>query len=180
MLRKINILLIIGMFITFLLHAVFGSLQIMGIGNTSLKICAWILVGFITLHVIVSTILTVKTFIAIKKSGASYFGKNKIFWVRRFSGLLIVFCMIFHIVIFIQKNSEAYRLTNFDTFVLINHILLVLTIALHVISNVKPMIISLGIKSIKEFSIDILFVLCFVLLFIIIAFIIYYIRWQAI
>lgn len=175
--RKINMITVVGMMITFLLHAIFGSFQLIGIGKNSMKIVAWILVFFIAVHTIIGIILTTSTLYSIKKSGKGYFKENKLFWLRRISGFLIIILMIFHLVIFRQKESSP-RLQEFNTFSLITQILLVISILIHVISNIKPTLISFGITSLKRFSIDILIALSIFLLFFIIAFIIYYFRWQ--
>ena len=58
-------------------------------------------------------------------------------------------------------------------------ILLVLAILVHVISNAKPMLISFGIRSLRERVFDILFVISVLLLFMAFAFVIYYLRWRA-
>lgn len=175
--RKINMITVVGMMITFLLHAIFGSFQLIGIGNNSMKIVAWILVFFIAVHTIIGIVLTISTLYSIKKSGKGYFKENKLFWLRRISGFLIIILMIFHLVIFRQKESSP-RLQEFNTFSLITQILLIISILIHVISNVKPTLISFGITNIKRFSVDILITLSIFLLFFIIAFIIYYFRWQ--
>ena len=58
-------------------------------------------------------------------------------------------------------------------------LLLAASLAVHVISNVRPMLISFGIRSLKERSGDILFVLALLLLFMTLSFIVYYIRWNS-
>ena len=63
---------------------------------------------------------------------------------------------------------------------MIAQVLFVLSIALHVLTNVRPMLISLGIRPLKRYVPDILIVLSIVLLVFIAAFIIYYLRWKAI
>ena len=56
-------------------------------------------------------------------------------------------------------------------------ILMVLSIALHVITNVRPMMISFGIKSYKDLGIDIMLILSILLMLAGAAFVVYYIRW---
>ncbi len=175
--RKVNMVITMGMTITLLLHIVFGSLELAGIGGMPVRWLAWTLVGFIVVHTIIGTILTIQTLYSMKKSHVSYFKENKLFWLRRFSGLLIIIGMVFHLIIFSSRNNEAYRLEVFTAMSLASQIFLVLAIAIHVISNVKPTLIAFGITDLKRFSVDILFVISIVLLLALVAFAIYYFRW---
>ena len=61
---------------------------------------------------------------------------------------------------------------------LATQLLLIAAIAVHVITNVKPMLISFGVLSLKKHVGDILFVLSVLLLFMAAAFIVYYLRWN--
>ena len=176
--RKLNIITVIGMLITLLLHAVFGSLQMIGIGNTSLKVAAWILVGFVTAHMIIGIILTIKTLYAQKQSGAGYFKQNTMFWAARLSGFVVILFIIAHLLIFRSGNAEAYRLAVFNGFKLATQILLVVSIAIHVITNVKPMLMSFGIKGLKPYAGDIIIIISIILALTATAFIIYFIRWS--
>lgn len=177
--RKLNMFLVIGMLITFLAHAIMGSLRLFGADANALKVVAWISVAFITAHVIVTTILTIQTLHARKMSGAGYFKENKLFWVRRISGFAIVIPLIMHLVIFRSSNADAYRLQVFTTGRMISQILLVAAIALHVLTNIRPTGIAFGIRGLKKYSTDILFVLTIILLVLMAAFVVYYLRWMA-
>ena len=177
--RKLNILLVVGMLVTFLIHAIMGSLQLMGTASDAHKTVGFVLLVLICCHVLVSGILTVKTLIARKRSGAGYFKENALFWARRISGLTIVFPLIMHLVIFKASNADAYRLQEFTTGRLISQILLVAALALHILINVRPALIVFGIKGLKAYAADILVVLSILLLLIAAAFVIYYLRWMA-
>ena len=178
--RKANIIVTICMIILLLVHMVLGSLELYGVGGIPVTWVSRALVCFVFAHALIGTILTIDTIKSIKKSGAHYFKENKLFWLRRFSGFLIIIALVFHLIIFMTRDKNAYRLQEFTTIYFISQILLVIFIAIHVISNVKPTLISFGITGIKKFSIDILFVLSIVFLIVLIAFIVYYIRWQVI
>ena len=175
--RKLNMFLVIGMLVTFLAHAIAGSLQLAGAQVNTLTGLGWVSVGLICAHIVVTTILTIDTLKSIKASGASYFKDNKLFWVRRISGFTIVIPLLMHLLIFKSSNAEAFRLTVFSTGRMISQILLVVCIALHVMTNIKPMLISLGIKSYKESFVDVLLILSCCCLLFAAAFAIYYIRW---
>ena len=178
--RKANMAAVAGMLVTFLLHGIFGSIRLLGGSADTLKIVARVCVGFVMVHVILTGIMTAQTLIAWRKSGTGYFRQNKLFWARRISGFAIIIPLIMHIVIFSPSNKDVIRLSVFTTGRLISQVLLVLSIALHVITNVKPALITLGIRNLKKFAFDILFVLSVLMLFFAIAFLIYYLRWIAV
>ena len=86
--------------------------------------------------------------------------------------------LVFHLTAFGDNSGAQYRLAWFDTAKLVTQLLLVAAIALHVLSNVRPMFISFGIRSLRERVGDILVILSAGLLFMAAAVIVYYIRWN--
>lgn len=176
--RKFNTILTAVIMVLFLIHAVLGSFQMLGVGNTVMKTLSWISAGLAGVHMLIGVKLTVDTLRAQKKSGAAYFRENLLFWARRISGFAVMVLLFFHFTAFGYYAGEAYRLRWFDTGKLITQILLVITLAVHIISNVRPMMIALGIKSLKEWIGDILFVISVLLLFAAAGFIVYYLRWN--
>lgn len=178
--RQINAVLTIIILILFLFHAVFGGLLLIGVSPNAFKMIARSCEGMIYLHILIGVILTGKSLWTMYKTGTSYFRENKMFWTRRLSGLLIMALMLIHSRTFSDPTAPVYRLQPFTTFKLVLQILFVLSLALHVISNVRPMLISFGLKALKPYEGDILFVLTVILLFFTAAFIIYFLRWQVI
>ena len=178
--RKLNMFLVIGILVTFILHGVGGALRLAGASAGTMTAAAWCCVGLITAHVIVTVILTVQTLQARRRSGAGYFRENKLFWARRISGLVILIPLIMHLTIFRTGSGAAFRLTVFTTGKLISQILLVLAIALHVLTNIKPALISFGVRDTKAFRVDLLFILSVILLLFGAAFVVYYLRWMAV
>lgn len=86
--------------------------------------------------------------------------------------------VLLHVILFMGDTSGgAYRLNLFAAPQLIVMIFFVISVAVHVLTNIKPLMIALGQKGLKEFVTDILLVISVVLIFSGIAFIIYYIRW---
>lgn len=168
--------------VLFLIHGIAGGFQLMGIipgGSNVLSVFAYILMGVITVHMVISLWLTGKSLSAMKRSGVSYGRENFLFWARRISGLAVMIFVFFHLAIFNVNSDGAYRLTEFDTLKLLTQILMVISLLIHVLTNIKPLWIGLGLKpGFKEYLKDILFVLSIVLLFMGIAFVIYYIRWN--
>ncbi len=178
--RKFNTVLTAVIMVLFLIHAILGSFQMLGTGNTVAKWLSWLSAGLVGVHMIIGVKLTADTLRAQKRSGAVYFRENLLFWSRRISGFAVMVLLMFHFTAFGYYVGEAYRLRWFDTGRLVTQILLVLTLAVHIISNVRPMMIALGIKSLKEWAGDILFVLSVILLFAAAGFIVYYLRWNAV
>ena len=179
--RKWNAVLSMGILVLFLIHAIAGAFQLSGVipgGSTIMQKLACAMVCLIFIHFAVGIKLTVDTLTAIKKSGTSYFKENKIFWVRRISGFAVMLFVIFHIIIFLGTNKGAYRLNLFEGMQLASQLFLVLSVAVHVVTNIKPLMISLGAKSYKVFLTDIILILSVLLMFTGIAFIIYYLRWN--
>jgi len=176
--RKFNAVLTAVILILFIDHAVFGGLQMLGAGATAAKAVSYLCAGLVAVHIIISTKLTIDTLRAQKKAGAAYFRENMLFWARRVSGFAVMVLLFFHFTAFGYYVDDAYRLQWFDVCKLITQILLVVTLAVHIISNAKPVLISFGIKSLKEHVGEILFVLSALLLFAAAAFIVYYLRWN--
>ncbi len=177
-LRKLNIFVAAGMLITFIVHAVSGGMRLAGARTEPATISAWLCVGFICVHIVITTILTFRTLKAQRLSGAGYFRENTAFWTRRISGFVILIPLALHLIIFMQTTDDAYRLQAFTVGRLISQVLLVAAIALHVLTNIRPLIISLGMRDHKAYRIDLLLILSVLLLLMGIAFAIYYLRWM--
>ena len=171
---------VIGMFATFLLHAVMGSVRLLGGNADSMKAVARICIVFVFVHVVLTGVMTVRTLIACKRSGTGYFRQNKLFWARRISGLAILIPLVMHLFIFTNASADNVRLGVFTTGRMISQVLLVLTIALHIITNAKPALITLGIRNLRKFTFDILFIISVLMLFFAAAFVVYYFRWMAV
>ena len=178
--RKWNTLLSICIIILFLIHAVAGGFQLMGLlpgDNGILSVLAKIMLLLIIIHAVIGSKLTWDSIASCKKSGVFYYKENRLFWARRISGFAIIIFILIHVILFLGKNEGAYRLNYFGTFQLVTQILMVLSLAIHVVTNINPLIISFGILKIKEYAVDILVVLSAILLFTGVGFVIYYIRW---
>lgn len=176
--RKLNMFVVIAMLVTFLAHGIMGSFKLFGADANTLKHVARLGVGLVVVHMVIVTILTVKTLYARHKSGAGYFKGNGLFWTRRLSGFAVIIPLVMHLTIFTTTNSDAFRLEVFNTGRLISQILLVVTLLVHVISNIRPLFIGLGIKGFKRYLADILLVLSIILFVFAVAFAVYYIRWM--
>ncbi len=178
--RRVNAVLAMGITALFFVHAVMGGFQLMGLmsgGNTVMKVLAWVMMISIVLHMLIGIKLTADTVIAIKRSGASYFGENKLFWIRRISGLALMLFIVTHLMIF-SNSGTPVRLGFFGTAQLISQILLAVTLALHIITNIRPLMTALGLRGFRELLLDVMLVTAVLLLFAGAAFVVYFIRWQ--
>ncbi len=179
--RRVNSILTIIMFILFTVHMVSGAFILLGIvpgGNEILAVVSFAFALILVIHALIGVKLTIDSLIACKRSGASYFKENRRFWAARISGFAIMLFVFSHMSSLGAKVTDGVPLLErFGVSELVLELLFVLSIAVHVILNVKPQLISLGFKGVKEYAIDILFVLSVLLLFAGAAFVVYYFRW---
>lgn len=176
--RKINGIIAAVVLVMFVVHGVFGALNMMNIAPIIVKWLSHTMLALIAVHAVISVGLSVRSVRTAIKTKAPYFTKNRLFWSRRISGLLILALVAFHLTAFGYTKGGVFRLVPFDLFRLVTQILFILSIAVHIITNVKPMLITFGVKRLRPKAGDILFFISAVLLFMTIGFIIYYIRWQ--
>lgn len=176
--RKWNAILTAVVLLLFLAHGILGSFQMLGAATPLTKALSWTMTALVAVHVVLSGKLTADTLRVWKKTGAGYFRENRLFWARRISGLAVMVLLLFHVWAFGETSGGVFRLKWFDTFKLATQLLLVLTIAAHVVMNVKPMLISFGVRRLKDAAGDILFILSVLLLVMAAAFIVYYLRWN--
>ena len=179
--RKWNAILGALILILFLIHAVAGGFQLYGVlpgGNAVLEKLSRALAAVLVIHVFIGAKLTWDSFRAGRKAGVSYLRENRLFWARRISGFAILLFLADHILLFVGKNKGPYRLELFEGPQLASSILLVAAIAVHVLTNLTPLLISLGIRGKRRFASDVLAVLSVLLLFAGAAFLVYYLRWN--
>ena len=178
--RKLNSILTAVILVLFIIHGFLGALNMIDIAVVITKYMAWVMVALIAVHVVLSCILTAQALKTWKITGAPYFRENTLFWARRISGIAVMLLLAFHVLAFRSISSGTFTLGFFGGFQLATNILLVISIAVHVITNVKPMLISFGVRSLKPRAGDILFFLSILLVLFIIGFIVYYLRWNTI
>ncbi|MBQ9385061.1 MAG: pilus assembly protein PilX [Ruminiclostridium sp.] len=179
--RKINAVLSIVMLALFLLHIIVGSLQLFGLmpgGNAVMQVLAWVLVSTVAAHIVIGIKLTFDTLIALKRSGAGYFSENKLFWTRRMSGFAVMLFMVSHIFKFMGSSTGgAFRLDLFDVPQLVCSVLLVLSLLVHIVSNIRPLLLGFGAGKPRELIGDSAFVISILLLISGAGFVVYFVRW---
>jgi len=177
--RRLNAVLTAVILVLFIAHAVMGSFLLIGAADTALKAVAWICLALVLCHTVISTKLTIDTLRICRRTGAPYFRQNAAFWAKRISGFAVMILLAFHMFAISGSSNGLYRLKVFDSFKLASQLLLVAAIAVHVLSNVRPLLTSFGIKGLRARRIDIILVLAVIMLLSALAFIIYYLRWSA-
>ena len=176
--RKINGVLAVAILIMFIIHGIFGALNMMDIAPIIVKILSHIMLTLICVHALISIQLTVKAVRTAAETHAPYLRKNYSFWARRLSGALIIILVFFHMTAFGKTEGGVFQLYPFDLNRLIVQMLFLLSVTVHIITNVKPALITFGVKRLKPKSGGILFFISAALLFMAAGFIIYFIRWQ--
>lgn len=162
----------------FIVHGVLGALNLMNVAPVTTKALSYTMLSLIAVHAVISIGLTARSVRAAVKTKAPYLRQNSLFWARRVSGVLILALVFFHLTAFGRNSGGIFRLAPFDMFRLVTQILFLLSIAVHIITNVKPVLITFGVKKLKPKAGDILFFVSVFLLLMAAGFIIYYIRWQ--
>ena len=176
--RKINGIIAMLVLVLFIIHGILGALNMMNIATVIVKVLSHTMLSLIVVHAVLSIILTVRSVRTAVKTKAPYFRQNRVFWARRLSGILIMALVFFHMTAFGYTSGGVFRLVPFDAFRLITQILFLLSVAVHIITNVKPVLITFGVKRLRPKAGDILFFVSVAMLFMAAGFIIYYIRWQ--
>lgn len=176
--RKINGILAVAVLMMFMIHGIFGALNMMNIAPLIVKVLSYTMLTLMAVHAVISVGLSVQSVRTAVRTKAPYFKNNRLFWARRISGVLIMALVFFHMTAFGTNEGGVFRLIPFDLPRFILQVLFLLSVAVHVISNVKPVLITFGAKRLKPKAGDILFFVSAALLFMAIGFIIYYIRWQ--
>ncbi|MBQ9382689.1 MAG: pilus assembly protein PilX [Ruminiclostridium sp.] len=179
--RKINAVLSIVMLALFLLHIIVGSLQLFGLmpgGSAVMQVLAWALVSAVAAHIVIGIKLTFDTLSAVKRSGTGHFSENKLFWARRISGFAVMLFMVSHIFVFMGSGSGgSFRLNLFDIPQLVCSLLFVLSLLVHIICNIRPLLLGLGVGKARRYIGDAAFVLSVLLLAAGAAFVVYFVRW---
>ncbi len=179
-LRMLNTLVAVILMALFLLHGVGNSFGLMGMGMPTSKVLAHVIVALAVIHAVLGIMLTASTFATQREAGATYVGLNSRFWTVRISGLAIAPLVAFHMLTFLQVGEGAYRLREFAELQLVANACLVLAVAIHVITNVRPMLVGLGIGMPRARAVDFALVFAVLLLLMGVAFVVYYLRWSVI
>ncbi len=179
--RKVNAIISMGIIVLFLVHGISGSFQMVGIisgGSTILSVLTWCMAAMIAVHTVIGIILTIHTLRISKKTGVSYIKENALFWIRRISGFVLMLLVSLHLAVFMQTGEGVFRLNYFGISELVGQVLMLSALAVHLLCNIKPLSIALGLYGESGYIKDIVLILSALLVFCTVAFVIYYLRWN--
>lgn len=169
-LRRINAVLSALLLLMFIAHGIAGVLLMGGMLETPVKGLDHALEALCWVHIAIGVYLSVQSLRAIRKSGASYPAQNKRFWAVRISGIAIGVCMLMHMIGFNHFHAGE----GFGPAMLAINLALVVAIAVHVVCNVRPQLMSLGI-TLKEAS-PLQFALIGLLALMLVAFVLFFLQ----
>jgi succinate dehydrogenase/fumarate reductase cytochrome b subunit len=179
--RRVNAITSVAIIVLFLIHGIAGAFQMMGFipgGSSVRKALTWIMLLILIVHIVIGSILTVQTIRISQKSGVSYYKENGLFWLRRISGFILMLFIFLHLMVFMQTGSGFFRLGYFGMPQLIGQVIMLLALTVHLLCNIKPVAIALGIYGGKGYGKDIMLILSIVLIVCTVAFVVYYLRWN--
>lgn len=175
--RKANLIITHLIMVLFAVHAILGAFNLMRVGGVTARIISHMMLALVAAHMVIGLILTLRTHKARKISGIEYKSLNRLFWARRDSGFAVLIFMVMHVFTFAGVSPEHYSLPEFTVLKLAGSILLVISLAFHILLNIKPLLIATGIGKPGARAGDIAFVVSVILLLAAAGFVIYYIRW---
>lgn len=177
--RKWNNILARVIIALFLLHALMGSLLLLGLSNISFRPLSWLLLAMVIAHGILGIAATIQAVKSGKNSGIWYLRQNAAYWTKRFSGLAILILLCFHISAYTTTIGSAFFLKEFTFGRMAAQLLLILSIFLHLAVSIKSMLIAKGVRKFKERTVDWMMVLSLMMLFFAVAVVYYFIEWQS-
>ena len=177
--RKWNTILSLAALVLLLLHGVLESFHLIGTGGQITKLLPRAALTLLLLHAALGVKYTADSLLVWKKTGAGYFRENRLFLARRISGFLILVLLFFHVGAFGEVVDGVFHLHPFTGIKLAHHLLLAAALAVHVLTNLRPLLLSLGVNGRRRWVGDLLFVLTVLLLFMAAAFVIYFLHWNA-
>jgi succinate dehydrogenase/fumarate reductase cytochrome b subunit len=147
-------------------------------GQAWMEALAWIMVVLVAVHMVIGILLTIRTIQISKRAKACYFKENLVFWIRRVSGFAVMLLVFWHFALFVQTGEGVFRLADFGTPQMIGQLLLVLALAVHLLCNIRPLAVALGLYGGKGYGRDLLLIFSVVLAFLALAFVVYDLRWN--
>ena len=176
--RKWNAVLSLTALALFLPHGVLESFHLVGAEGLYTKQLPRLVLTLLMSHAAFGVKFTVDALRVWKKTGAGYFRENRLFWARRISGFVILALLFFHVGAFSEIVDGEFRLLEFTHGKLVLHLLLAASLAVHILTNLRPLMLALGVRGGQKRQGNVLFLLAVLLLFMAGAFVVYYLRWK--
>ena len=149
-----------------------------GGGSQQMTVLSYLLTGLVLAHVVIGFVLTGRTLKARRRAGRGYFKENRLFWIRRISGFALMLFIIVHMLQFMNISAgQGVRLQLFDGPALAGQLLLAVCLLVHLLSNITPLTLALGLSDRADTKTDVMIVLAVLLFLAGAGFIIYYLRW---
>ena len=186
----------------FMLHGVGNAFQIMGVGSPTSKALAFVTLLLAIVHGVAGIALTIADLLSqsARRGPATgerppshddqrdfgpkpkaYALRNARFWAVRASGLAVAALIAFHMATFLQVGGGgAYRLRLFGEAQLVQSVLLVAALAVHVLANARPLMVSLGVLPPRMRAWDLCLVAAAMLVLMAVGFVVYYLRWSVV
>ncbi len=178
-LRRINSWISLILIILLVFHLLTGAGIMVGLitgGFEILGLITYIMLALLIVHIVIGFILTIQTSKIKNTTKAGYDAENRAFWRRRDSGFLMIIFLILHLLFWISIGEFVLR--PFRIFQLIVSILLVLSIVIHIGTNIKPLLISFGVRTQDRKVRVIAAIIAIVCLLAAAAFVYYFVRWN--
>ena len=148
--RKINTIITILIILLLCDHLLFGSLYMLGTGAGVITGMAHTLILLVIIHALISMIVTLRAEKAGFKTKARYNRENREFWLRRTSGVCVLVFALMH-AYSMQKNERGIPNIAFMPKIFeLTLVLLLISAAVHMFVNIRPLLISLGVRNIDR------------------------------
>ena len=92
--------------------------------------------------------------------------------------MALMILVLFHVLVFHGGDGEIVRLSLFEGPQLAANLLMAASLAVHILCNIRPLMVSLGKEGRWLSGRDLMLILAAVLLFCTIGFVVYYLRWN--
>ncbi len=182
--RRANAVVTALIMVLFLIHMIWGGMELAGMvkgGSTLFSVLSRVMLLLMAVHFLIAVLLTAQTVRACRMSGVFYLKQNRLFWIRRISGFALMLFILCHVLIFMGTDENGvYRLSLFAGAQLLTQILMVVSLLVHLLCNITPLRIALGIEDRHRIRTDVMLVLSCLLFLAGAAFVIYFIRWRVI
>lgn len=170
-----------GIIVLFLIHGIAGGFQMMGIipgGSVWVKSLTWAMLVLVLAHTVIGVFLTAETIHACVRAGVFYRRENRLFWIRRISGFALMLLITLHLIVFVQTGNGIFRLHDFGSAELTGQMLMLVSLAIHLLCSIKPAAIALGLHGGSGYGRDAVLIMAVVMAFCALAFVVYYLRWN--
>ncbi len=176
--RKINSYLVLFLFALLSLHGLLGGLTLLRLTTFRWESLSYVLLVGVILHALFGILLSKDAIREGFRSGHWYLRENASFWIIRFTGLIILLSLWFHVTCFTVFESGALFLREFTALRLASQILFVLAIFIHLAVAAKPLLLKWGILSYRARQWDFLLAFSIFGAFFMASLISYFIYWN--